>query len=132
MKILGRFCRNAGSCAGTAEGNRYRQPDSPQGEAHPVKPNLYEGWEERFFSFALGTALYALVPYTGAIDSVALFVLCYAVIFSMYGGGFATVPAYLRDMFGTRYVGAIHGLVIDRVVDGRDLRTRVGELYTQV
>ena len=30
----------------------------------------------------------------------------------MYGGGFATVPAYLRDMFGTRYVGAIHGLLI--------------------
>jgi hypothetical protein len=34
------------------------------------------------------------------------------VIFSMYGGGFATVPAYLRDMFGTRYVGAIHGLLL--------------------
>ena len=31
---------------------------------------------------------------------------------SMYGGGFATVPAYLKDMFGTRYVGAIHGLLI--------------------
>ena len=30
----------------------------------------------------------------------------------MYGGGFATVPAYLRDMFGTRYVGAIHGLLL--------------------
>ena len=30
----------------------------------------------------------------------------------MYGGGFATVPAYLRDMFGTRYVGAIHGMLI--------------------
>jgi MFS family permease len=67
---------------------------------------------KEFFSFALGAALYALVPYTGAIDSVALFVLCYAVIFSMYGGGFATVPAYLRDMFGTRYVGAIHGLLL--------------------
>ena len=36
----------------------------------------------------------------------------YAIIFSMYGGGFATVPAYLRDMFGTRYVGAIHGMLI--------------------
>ena len=30
----------------------------------------------------------------------------------MYGGGFATVPAYLKDMFGTRYVGAIHGRLI--------------------
>src|SRR5580693_1196353 len=65
-----------------------------------------------FVFFALGTVLYALVPYTGAIGSVAMFVLCYAVIFSMYGGGFATVPAYLRDMFGTRYVGAIHGLLL--------------------
>jgi MFS family permease len=62
--------------------------------------------------FALGTVLYATVPYSGAIGSVTLFVLCYAVIFSMYGGGFATVPAYLRDMFGTRYVGAIHGLLL--------------------
>src|SRR5580693_1399164 len=65
-----------------------------------------------FIFFALGTVLYALVPYSGAIGSIGLFVLCYAVIFSMYGGGFATVPAYLRDMFGTRYVGAIHGLLI--------------------
>ena len=65
-----------------------------------------------FVFFALGTVLYALVPYAGGIGSVGLFVLCYAVIFSMYGGGFATVPAYLRDMFGTRYVGAIHGLLL--------------------
>src|SRR6202043_635120 len=65
-----------------------------------------------FVFFALGTLLYALVPYSGAIHSVALFVFCYAVIFSMYGGGFATVPVYLRDMFGTRYVGAIHGLLL--------------------
>jgi hypothetical protein len=52
------------------------------------------------------------VPHTGSIGSVALFVLCFLVIISMYGGGFATVPAYLKDMFGTRYVGAIHGLLI--------------------
>jgi MFS family permease len=62
--------------------------------------------------FVLGAVLYLLVPRTGAAGSVALFVLCYAVIFSMYGGGFATVPAYLRDLFGTRYVGAIHGLLL--------------------
>ena len=43
---------------------------------------------------------------------MALFVLCFLVIISMYGGGFATVPAYLKDMFGTRYVGAIHGWLI--------------------
>jgi MFS family permease len=43
---------------------------------------------------------------------VALFVVCFCIIISMYGGGFSTVPAYLRDMFGTRYVGAIHGLLL--------------------
>ena len=44
--------------------------------------------------------------------SVALFVLFYCIILSMYGGGFATIPAYLKDMFGTRYVGAIHGRLL--------------------
>ncbi|MFZ3235058.1 MAG: OFA family MFS transporter [Stellaceae bacterium] len=65
-----------------------------------------------FVFFVLGMLLYAAVPTTGRIGSVALFVLCFLVIISMYGGGFATVPAYLRDMFGTRYVGAIHGMLI--------------------
>jgi len=65
-----------------------------------------------FCFFAIGTVLYSLVPFTGAVDSVVGFVLCFLVIISMYGGGFATVPAYLRDMFGTRYVGAIHGLLL--------------------
>jgi MFS family permease len=65
-----------------------------------------------FIFFALGTLLYAAVPSTGSVGSVALFVIAYGVIFSMYGGGFATVPAYLKDMFGTRYVGAIHGLLL--------------------
>jgi MFS family permease len=65
-----------------------------------------------FVFFALGFILYAAVPYTGSTGSVSLFVLCFCVIISMYGGGFATVPAYLRDMFGTRYVGAIHGLLL--------------------
>jgi len=65
-----------------------------------------------FCFFALGTALYILVPQTGAIGSVTLFVLCFVIILSMYGGGFATVPAYLKDMFGTRYVGAIHGMLL--------------------
>jgi MFS family permease len=65
-----------------------------------------------FCFFAIGAVLYALVPTTGAVGSVALFVLCFLVIISMYGGGFSTIPAYLRDMFGTRYVGAIHGWLI--------------------
>ena len=46
------------------------------------------------------------------MGSKALFVGAFCIILSMYGGGFATVPAYLRDMFGTRYVGAIHGLLL--------------------
>ena len=62
--------------------------------------------------FLLGLVLYALVPTTARMGSVALFVLCYALILSMYGGGFATIPAYLKDIFGTRYVGAIHGRLL--------------------
>jgi MFS family permease len=73
----------------------------------------YIGRKNTYFCFfVLGAILYAIVPYTGSIGSVVGFVCAYAVIFSMYGGGFATVPAYLRDMFGTRYVGAIHGMLI--------------------
>ena len=41
-----------------------------------------------------------------------LFVLAFCIILSMYGGGFATVPAYLADMFGTQFVGAIHGRLL--------------------
>lgn len=65
-----------------------------------------------FVFFILGFALYITVPYSGAAGSVGLFVFCFCVIISMYGGGFSTVPAYLKDMFGTRYVGAIHGLLL--------------------
>jgi MFS family permease len=65
-----------------------------------------------FVFFVLGIILYSAVPYTGEAGNVALFVLCFCIIISMYGGGFATVPAYLRDMFGTRYVGAIHGMLL--------------------
>lgn len=62
--------------------------------------------------FALGAALYALVPSIGRLGSVPLFVAAYAVIMSMYGGGFATIPAYLRDLFGIMHVGAIHGRLL--------------------
>ncbi len=65
-----------------------------------------------FVFFVLGFVLYAAVPSLGEAGSLGLFVLCFCVILSMYGGGFATVPAYLRDMFGTRYVGAIHGMLL--------------------
>jgi len=62
--------------------------------------------------FVLGMILYALVPTAGHIGSVALFVLCFVIIISMYGGGFATIPAYLKDIFGVQYVGAIHGRLL--------------------
>ena len=62
--------------------------------------------------FLLGAVLYALVPSAGHANNVVLFVAGYAVIMSMYGGGFATIPAYLRDKFGTLEVGAIHGRLL--------------------
>ncbi|MBC7897088.1 MAG: OFA family MFS transporter [Cytophagaceae bacterium] len=62
--------------------------------------------------FALGAVLYALVPSTGRAGNVVFFVAFYAVIMSMYGGGFATIPAYLRDRFGVMHVGAIHGRLL--------------------
>src|SRR6202167_5497146 len=73
----------------------------------------YIGRKNTYFVFmVLGFLMYLTVPYSGSIGSVVGFVLAFLVIISMYGGGFATVPAYLKDMFGTRYVGAIHGLLI--------------------
>ncbi|MBO0935776.1 OFA family MFS transporter [Fibrella sp. HMF5335] len=60
----------------------------------------------------LGAVLYALVPTAGNLGSTALFVGLFCIILSMYGAGFATIPAYLRDMFGTLQVGAIHGRLL--------------------
>lgn len=62
--------------------------------------------------FIFGAILYCLVPWTRSIQSESLFVAVTAVIITMYGGGFATIPAYLRDMFGTYQIGAIHGRLI--------------------
>jgi len=62
--------------------------------------------------FVLGILLYASIPSLGRAGDLALFVLCYGLIISMYGGGFATIPAYLRDLFGTINVGAIHGRLL--------------------
>ncbi len=62
--------------------------------------------------FGLGMCLYAAVPTAGEAGQVALFVALFCVILTMYGGGFATIPAYLADIFGTRFVGAIHGRLL--------------------
>jgi MFS family permease len=62
--------------------------------------------------FILGIALYALAPTAANMGSQLLFVASFCIILSMYGGGFATVPAYLADIFGTQFVGAIHGRLL--------------------
>ncbi|HYS24896.1 MAG TPA: MFS transporter, partial [Vicinamibacterales bacterium] len=62
--------------------------------------------------FLLGILLYAGAPSLARAGSQAAFVLAVCVIVSMYGGGFATIPAYLADTFGTQYVGAIHGRLL--------------------
>jgi MFS family permease len=62
--------------------------------------------------FLLGFVLYASIPWTASTGQRALFVAFCCVILTMYGGGFATIPAYLSDLFGTRMVGAIHGRLL--------------------
>ncbi|GHD24376.1 hypothetical protein GCM10007147_20320 [Nocardiopsis kunsanensis] len=59
----------------------------------------------------LGGLLYLLIAVAGT-SSVVLFVALTGVILSFYGGGFSTAPAYLKDLFGTRNVGAIHGRLL--------------------
>lgn len=65
-----------------------------------------------FIFFVLGAVLYALVPFLGKSGNLPMFVAAFCIIVSMYGGGFATIPAYLADLFGTQYVGAIHGRLL--------------------
>jgi MFS family permease len=62
--------------------------------------------------FGLGILLYALAPWAAHAGSMILFIGFFCIILSMYGGGFATVPAYLADIFGTQFVGAIHGRLL--------------------
>jgi len=65
-----------------------------------------------FVFFTLGFILYASAPWAGHAGNMALFVGFFCIILTMYGGGFATIPAYLADMFGTQMVGAIHGRLL--------------------
>jgi MFS family permease len=62
--------------------------------------------------FMLGIALYAAVPWMAHSGNKALFVGIFCVIVSMYGGAFATIPAYLAYLFGTQFVSAIHGRLL--------------------
>ena len=72
-----------------------------------------------FIFFTLGILLYLSIPYSAravSIDPTVTYLLMFygasMIIFTMYGGGFATIPAYLADIFGTRYVGGIHGRLL--------------------
>jgi MFS family permease len=62
--------------------------------------------------FILGAILYVGAAYVAGFKSLALFVSFFCIISSMYGGAFATIPAYLADIFGTQFVGAIHGRLL--------------------
>ncbi len=65
--------------------------------------------------FILGTILYFTIPFFAASGGMAAligFYIATMIIFTMYGGGFATIPAYLADIFGTMHVGGIHGRLL--------------------
>jgi MFS family permease len=65
-----------------------------------------------YIFFALGFACYAAAPTLATLGMLAVFAAAFCIIASMYGGGFATIPAYLADVFGTQFVGAIHGRLL--------------------
>jgi MFS family permease len=70
------------------------------------RKNLY------FIFFIIGAGLYSLIPLVGKSQNLELFILCYCLILSMYGGGFSGIPAYLADLYGVKNVGAIHGRLL--------------------
>jgi MFS family permease len=65
-----------------------------------------------YIFFVAGLALYICAALAAAMHNVTLFVGLFCAILTMYGGGFATIPAYLADLFGTQFVGAIHGRLL--------------------
>ena len=73
----------------------------------------YIGRKNTYYCFfVLGILLYASAPVLAGWGIPLLFVAAFCIILTMYGGGFATVPAYLADIFGTQFVGAIHGRLL--------------------
>ncbi|WNV83269.1 OFA family MFS transporter [Umezawaea sp. Da 62-37] len=92
----------------------------------------------------VGAVMYLAIALAGNV-STPLFVVCAMVILSFYGGGFATIPAYLKDLFGTYQVGAIHGrlltawstagvlgpLIVNAIADSQKAAGKSGpDLYT--
>lgn len=76
----------------------------------------YIGRKNTYYAFfIIGIALYLLIPYfasSGGSTALWGFYIATMIIFTMYGGGFATIPAYLADIFGTLHVGGIHGRLL--------------------
>jgi MFS family permease len=62
--------------------------------------------------FVVQVALFLLIPGIAAAGSWSIFLTCLFTVFTMYGGGFATIPAFLADIFGSENVGAIHGATL--------------------
>jgi len=62
--------------------------------------------------FLIGCLAYSMIPWLGQLDHIIFFVATFCLILTMYGGGFASIPAYLSDQFGTHMVGAIHGRLL--------------------
>ncbi len=62
--------------------------------------------------FVVGCILYSIIPTLAGSLNLVLFLCAVCVCLSFYGGGFATIPAYLADLFGTQFVGAIHGRLL--------------------
>lgn len=67
------------------------------------RPNTYTAF------FVIQIALFALLPFT---TNALLFQIMLAVVYTCYGGGFASIPAYIADIFGTKQLGAIHGYIL--------------------
>ena len=73
----------------------------------------YTGRKNAYFLFLIvGMICYLLIPQAQNLQFVGMFIALCALIMSFYGAGFSTIPAYLADMFGTRFVGAIHGRLL--------------------
>ncbi|SMX71533.1 MULTISPECIES: OFA family MFS transporter [unclassified Brevibacterium] len=105
----------------------------------------YLGRKNNYMMYlGLGLLLYLIVALFGG-SSIVLFILATLVIISFYGGGFSTIPAYLKDLFGVYQVGAIHGalltawsaagvagpLIVNSVVEAGEKAGKTGpELYT--
>ena len=113
---------------GAAQPVQHRGPD----RLGLAAPTISAGSAPTPSSSRWASALYAAAPFAGRIGSVALFVAIFCVILTMYGGGFATVPAYLADIFGTQFVGAIHGRLLTAWSAAGHPRSGAGELHPRV